>query len=94
MTLPAFILSNLKFAFAALLAFSLLCSSSGDVSLRKRRKRSTRTIKILTNSGRSSAHYRWQAATAKRLTEYRAFDLEPGLHNVQITLPNGSVLDT
>ena len=84
MTRPTLIL---KFAFAALLAFSFFAVQPSSVAA-KTKKAKYGTIKILTNPGGllltiDSKTY------GETLTEYRAIDLDPGIHSVKITLPNG-----
>lgn len=77
----------LKFAFAALLAFTFFAVQPSSVAA-KTKKAKYGTIKILTNPGGllltiDSKTY------GETLTEYRAIDLDPGIHSVKITLPNG-----
>jgi hypothetical protein len=60
---------------------------------RKPKKAKNGTIKILTNPGGLLLTIDGKPR-GETLTEYRAFDLDAGLHNVQVTLPNGSVLDS
>src|SRR5215510_4061182 len=79
--------SSLKFAFAALLAFSFFASQPTSVSA-KTKKAKYGTIKILTNPGGLPLAIDGKPY-GETLTEYRSIDLDPGIHNVQITLPNG-----
>ena len=65
-----------------------LCSSSGEC-LRKNKESEIRTIKILSTPGGLALAIDGKPEGVT-LTEYRSFDLEPGIHNIQITLPNGS----
>ena len=89
MTRTRFILnSSLKFAFAALLAFSFFAVHPATVSA-KPKKAKYGTIKILTTPGGLLLTIDGKPR-GETLTEYRAIDLEPGIHNVQITLPNGT----
>lgn len=81
-----FILS-LKFAFAALLALTFLAAQASDVSA-KTKKVKYGTIKILTNPGGLFFTIDGKPR-GETTTEYRAIDLEPGVHNVKIRLPNG-----
>src|SRR6185369_17514658 len=77
----------LKFAFVALLAFSFFAATPASVSA-KTKKAKYGTIKILTNPGGLLLTIDGKPR-GETLTEYRAIDLEPGIHNVQLTLPNG-----
>ena len=79
---------SLQFAFAALLAFSFFAFHPASVSA-KTKKAKYATIKILTTPGNLPIMIDGKPEGVT-LTEYRSFDLEPGIHNVQITLPNGS----
>lgn len=81
-----FILS-LKFVFAALLALTFFAVPASNVSA-KTKKAKYGTIKILTTPGglMLTIDGKPRGETA---TDYRAFDLEPGMHNVQVRLPNG-----
>src|SRR5215467_8329480 len=79
--------SSLKFAFAALLAFSFFAAQQTTV-FAKTKKANYGTIKILTNPGGLLLTIDGKQH-GETLTEYRAIDLEPGMHNLQITLPNG-----
>jgi len=77
----------LKFAFAVLPAFTFFAAQPSSVAA-KNKKAKYGTIKILTNPGGllltiDSKTY------GETLTEYRAIDLDPGIHSVKITLPNG-----
>jgi hypothetical protein len=81
---------NLKFAvlFLAAVAFFAFASAS-DVSA-KPKKAKYGTIKILTNPGGLLLTIDG-TPRGESLTEYRAFDLNPGIHNVSVTLPNGKL---
>ncbi len=79
---------NSNFAFAVLLALTFfLVHPSSNVSA-KSKKAKHGTIKILTTPGGLFLTIDGKPR-GETLTEYRAFDLEPGVHNVAITLPNG-----
>ncbi len=82
-------MSTRKFilCFSLLLAFVFCAAQTSTVSA-KPKKAKTSTIKILTNPGGLLLTIDGQAR-GETLTEYRAIDLEPGVHNVQVTLPNG-----
>jgi PEGA domain-containing protein len=87
-TRTRFILNNsLKFAFAALLALSFFAVQPASVSA-KTKKANYGTIKILTNPGGLLLTIDGKSY-GETLTKYSSIDLEPGIHNVQITLPNG-----
>ena len=78
--------SSLKFAFAALLAFSFFAAHPASVFAKKTVKYGI--IKILTNPGGLALTIDGQSQ-GQTLTEYRSIKLDPGIHNVQVTLPNG-----
>jgi hypothetical protein len=79
--------NNLKFAFAALLALTFFAAQPSQVSA-KLKKAKYGTIKILTNPGGLLLTIDGKPR-GETLTKYREFDLDAGLHNVQVTLPNG-----
>ena len=81
-----FILS-LKFGFAVLLALSFFAIQASNVSA-KTKKVKYGTIKILTTPGGLMLTIDGKPR-GETTSEYRAFDLEPGVHNVQVRLPNG-----
>jgi hypothetical protein len=62
-------------------------ASAVEVSA-KPKKAKYGTIKILTNPGGLLLTIDGQVR-GETLTEYRSFDLQPGIHNVSVTLPNG-----
>jgi hypothetical protein len=81
---------NFKFALLFLAAFSFFVfASTGEVSA-KPKKAKYGTIKILTTPGGLLLTIDGQAR-GETLTEYRSFDLNPGVHNVSVTLPNGKL---
>lgn len=82
MSIRKFILS-----LAVLLAFVFVTAQTSTVSA-KPKKAKNGTIKILTNPGGLLLTIDGKAR-GETLTEYREIDLDPGVHNVQITLPNG-----
>jgi hypothetical protein len=89
MSLRRFILnSSLKFVFAALLALILFAVSPTATVSAKPKTAKYGTIKILTMPGGLLLTIDGKPR-GETLTEYRAFDLEPGLHDVRVTLPNG-----
>lgn len=79
---------SLQFAFAALLAFSFFAVHPASVSA-KPKKAKYATIKILSTPGNLPLTIDGKPYGVT-LTEYRSIDLDPGIHNVQITLPNGN----
>ena len=81
-----FILS-LKFAFAVLLALTFFAAQASNVSA-KTKKVKYGTIKILTNPGGLMVTIDGKPR-GETTTEYRAIDLDPGVHKVQVRLPNG-----
>ena len=86
MSTRKFILS-LKFAFAALLALSFFAVQASSVAA-KTKKVKYGTIKILTTPGGLLLTIDGKPRGETK-TDYLAFDLEPGVHNVQVRLPNG-----
>lgn len=84
-----FILSrSLKFAIAILFAVALCGAQRENSVSAKPKKAKYGTIKILTNPGGLLLTIDGKPR-GETLTEYRAIDLEPGVHNVVVTLPNG-----
>ena len=79
---------KLKFAFAALLALIFLGVHPAFEVSAKTKKAKYGIIKILTTPGGLLLVIDGKPR-GETLTEYRAFDLEPGMHNVEIRLPNG-----
>lgn len=86
MSTRKFILS-LKLAFAVLLALSFFAVQASNVAA-KSKKVKYGTIKILTTPGGLLLNIDGKPRGETK-TEYLAFDLEPGVHNVQVRLPNG-----
>jgi hypothetical protein len=78
---------KLILGFSLLLAFAFCAVQTSTVSA-KPKKAKNGTIKILTNPGGLLLTIDGKPH-GETLTEYRAIDLEPGVHNLQITLPNG-----
>ena len=77
-----------KFAFSLMLALAFFAASPEASAKAKKAKYGT--IKILTNPGGLllTIDGKNLGETTK---EYRSFDLDPGLHNVSVTLPNGKM---
>ena len=86
MSTRRFILS-LKFAFAALLALTFYATQASNVSA-KTKKVKYGTIKILTTPGGLMLTIDGKPR-GETTAEYRAIDLDPGVHKVQVRLPNG-----
>lgn len=80
--------TKFRFAFAALVALTLFAVLAPSNVSAKPKKAKYGTIKILTTPGGLLLTIDGKPR-GETLTEYRAFDLDPGLHNVVITLPNG-----
>src|SRR5262245_46390015 len=83
-----FILSNFKFAFAALLALTFFAAHPASTASAKSKKAKYGTIKIQTNPGGLLLMIDGRPV-GESTTDYRAFDLDPGMHNVQVRLPHG-----
>src|SRR5262245_50213813 len=83
-----FILGKLKFVFAAMLALTFFAAHPASTASAKSKKAKYGTIKIQTNPGGLLLMIDGKPH-GETLTEYRAFDLDPGIHNVQVKLPNG-----
>ena len=83
-----FIRSNFRFLFVVLLATVVFAVQPSANVFAKDKPAKYGTLRILTNPGGflltidGNAH-------GETTTVYRAFDLEPGVHNIAITLPNG-----
>lgn len=82
-----FSVKNLKFALLLLLAVTFAAATEASA---KTKKAKYGTIKILTNPGGLLLVIDGKPH-GETLTEYRAFDLAPGVHNVSVTLPNGKL---
>ena len=80
------ILRNLKFAFIALFAFVFFAAPA--TASAKPKKAKYATIKIQTNPGGLLLMIDGKPR-GETTTDYRAFDLDAGLHTVQVRLPNG-----
>jgi hypothetical protein len=81
------ILRNLKFVFIAVFAVLFFAAPTTTASA-KPKKAKYATIKILTNPGGLLLMIDGKPR-GETNTEYRAFDLDAGLHTVQVRLPNG-----
>ena len=87
MSLQTSILRNLKFAFVALFALVFFVVPAMTASA-KTKKAKYGTIKIQTNPGGLLLMIDGQPRGETKL-ESVAFDLDAGLHTVQVRLPNG-----
>jgi hypothetical protein len=81
------ILRNLKFAYIALFAFVFFAVPATTASA-KARKAKYATIKIMTNPAGLLVMIDGKPH-GETTADYRAFDLDAGLHTVQVRLPNG-----
>src|SRR3954453_7499975 len=82
------ILRNLKFAFIALFAlvFFVVPATTASAKLKKAKYA---TLKIMTNPGGLMLMIDGQPRGETK-ADYLAFDLDAGLHTVQVRLPNGN----
>jgi hypothetical protein len=87
MSMRSSILRNLKFVFIALFAFVFFVAPAANASA-KPKKAKYATIKIQTNPGGLLLMIDGKPR-GETTTDYRAFDLDAGLHTVQVRLPNG-----
>src|SRR5215467_7437364 len=87
MSMHRFILGKFKFAFAALLALTFFAAYPAANVSAKSKKVKYGTIKILSNPGGLLLTIDGKPYGETK-TEYRAIDLDAGLHTLQITLPN------
>src|SRR5215204_514266 len=87
MSMRKFILNG-GFKFAALLAFTFVVVFAATEVSAKPKKAKYGTVKILTTPGGLLLTIDGKPR-GETTTEYRAIDLEPGLHNVAVKLPNG-----
>jgi hypothetical protein len=88
--LHTFILDGkFKLVFVAMLALTFFAVHPFDVSA-KAKKAKYGTIKIQTNPGGLLLTIDGKPR-GETTTQYRAIDLEPGIHSVAVTLPNGKM---
>ena len=87
MSARSLILRNLKFAFVALFALAFFAAPATTTSA-KPKKAKYATIKIQTNPAGLMLMIDGKPH-GETTTDYRAFDLDAGLHTVQVRLPNG-----
>ena len=81
---------NYRFLFAVLLALVFAGASSTTDVFAKTKKVKYGTIKILTTPGGLLLTIDGKPR-GETLTEYRSFELEPGVHDVVVKLPNGNL---
>ena len=79
-----------KFAFSLLLGIVFFAFATSSEISAKPKKAKYGTIKILTNPGGLLLTIDGKVL-GETTTEYRSFDLNPGIHNVSVTLPNGKL---
>ncbi len=84
-----FILKDYRFLSTALVALLFVCFCSSPSVFAKTRRAKYGTMKIMTTPGGLLLTIDGKTY-GETLTEYRSFDLEPGVHNVVVKLPNGS----
>jgi len=87
MSLSKSILRNLKFAFVALFALVLFVAPATTASANPKKAKYA-TIKIMTNPAGLLLMIDGKPRGETK-TDYLAFDLDAGLHTVQVRLPNG-----
>lgn len=88
MSIRKFILGS-KLAFATLLALTFFLVHPSTIVSAKPKKAKFGTMKILTAPGGLMLTIDGKPR-GETTTDYRAFDLEPGMHHVEIKLPNGT----
>lgn len=81
---------NFKFAFLLLATLTFVVFVSAAEVSAKPKKAKYGTIKILTNPGGLLLTIDG-TPRGETLTEYRSIDLNPGVHTVSVTLPNGKL---
>ena len=84
------LLSNFKFVIPVLLVLFFVAVYPSTSAFAKSKKAKHGTIKILTTPGGLLLTIDGKPY-GETLTEYRAIDLEPGVHNVTVRLPNGNL---
>jgi PEGA domain len=80
----------LQMAFVALLALTFFTAQSATAYAKKPKKAKYGTIKILSTPGGFPISIDGKAY-GQTTTDFRAIDLDPGLHNVVVTLPSGQL---
>ena len=82
--------NKFSFALALLLALPFVVASSSTTVFAKTKKAPYGVIKIMTNPGGLFLTIDGKPH-GETLTDYRSFELEPGMHNVVVKLPNGTL---
>jgi hypothetical protein len=90
MSTRKFIRNDFRLVVGLLLALPFILGSSSTSVFAKTKKASYGVIKIMTAPGGLALTIDGKAR-GETLTDYRSFELEPGVHNVEVKLPNGSV---
>jgi hypothetical protein len=90
MSTRKFIRNNCRFAVALLLALPFIVGSSSTDAFAKTKKANYGVIKLMTTPGGLLLTIDGKPR-GETLTDYRSFELEPGVHNVVVKLPNGSL---
>jgi len=90
MSTRKFIRSNFRFAVALLLALPFIVGASSTDAFAKTKKANYGVIKLMTTPGGLLLTIDGKPR-GETLTDYRSFELEPGVHNVVVKLPNGSL---
>ncbi|HSK64816.1 MAG TPA: hypothetical protein VK893_13275 [Pyrinomonadaceae bacterium] len=84
------LLGNFKFVFVALVAMLFIAVYPSTSTFAKTKKARYGSIKILTTPGGLLLTIDGKPR-GETLTEYRSIELEPGVHNVVVKLPNGNL---
>ena len=79
---------NGSLTFAVMLALAFCVTAPFSSVYAKKKKANHGTIKILTTPGGFPLQVDGKA-NGETTTDYRAFDLEPGVHTIVVSLPNG-----
>jgi hypothetical protein len=90
MSTRKFIRHSFRFVVALLLALPFIVGSSSTDVFAKSKKATYGVIKIMTTPGGLLLTIDGKPR-GETLTDYRSFELEPGVHNVVVKLPNGSL---
>jgi hypothetical protein len=80
--------ATFRFGLVALLIFATSTILSSSATFAKTKKANYGTIKILSNPGGLPIRID-DTSYGVTTTEYRSIDLDPGLHTVIVTMPNG-----
>lgn len=88
--MSTFILKNLKLVSVSLLALLFVAAYPSPTVFAKDKKAKYGVIKIMTAPGGLLLTIDGQVR-GETQTDYRSFELEPGMHNVSVKLPNGNM---